>query len=648
MKKYPFLLFLLLITYTVKGQNNIYCQMFDSLKNSAATIYMTPEANDQSYYGDGMSYFLEALLRMYEQTNNITYIEDFINYSHEIIQNRDDNRGNNRNKPVWSTKSRVNNCYGPITHQTALLLIPLIHYCYLTEFSKNEIFNSLQFSEEFITFDQKIVRNLKEYSYWLNIKLMETVIYYDTNYWDADSCMIQYADDSCETRVNIEGTDRQMNWAYVYLYLALKNQGTERGIYYLNKYEQIVCMYRTILKEKKLYNKIPYYLWPESGWSPYQSGKNEDISHAGATIDLVQFSYDNKDFIQRYSQNNCDQPTYFTETDLWKFANTFTYNIYDSPLKYHNSIDGSCYFWKYPKNCEDYDYSIPYGVNRWVSLSKNGIHPKLTDADVYYYAVTDYYTSYLFAPEKFYTGSMGANLLGIANTEKYIKQMKPIGMIPIDSIFLKFPPIPPVHGSLENLNDGEFSVLFHKEPIFSKEIKFKVVPNTKIGYHNKININFTNVGYQLIPIPLNEQETKWVETHQPNTKSRFATSTFTAHLENDSTFKLIKTIENTIFIYNIDSSLLYKLELEKGNYLYCAGDFNQDHKDEIIIYNKNNGEFTFYLWNGTSKTLMSFNNCKFPQNQFIEYITTVQVNQIDHLVVYRLSDKTFSIYYIDF
>jgi len=157
MKKLSFFLVLFLLSLSIKGQNNVYCQMFDSLKNVAVSIYITPDANDQSSYGDGMSYYLEALLRMYEQTNNLSYIEDFINNSHEIIKNRDDFRGNNRNKPVWSTKHRENNCYGPITHQTALLLIPFIHYCYLTEYSKNEVFNSLQFSEEFITFDQKIV-----------------------------------------------------------------------------------------------------------------------------------------------------------------------------------------------------------------------------------------------------------------------------------------------------------------------------------------------------------------------------------------------------------------------------------------------------------------------------------------------------------
>jgi hypothetical protein len=152
----------------------------------------------------------------------------------------------------------------------------------------------------------------------------------------------------------------------------------------------------------------------------------------------------------------------------------------------------------------------------------------------------------------------------------------------------------------------------------------------------------------LIQIPLDQNETKWVESHKPKSKTRFATSSFTAQLDKDSSARYIKTMENIISIYNIDSVLISSYELEKGNYLFCAGDFNQDQKDEIVVYNKNNGAFTFYLWNGNSKTLMSNINCKFPQNQFIEYITTVKIDHVDHLIVYRSSDHSFSIYHIDF
>lgn len=644
-----FLTFSLLcgIIIPIYPQNDIYKMMFDSLKTITFNTYLTPNANDYSYYGDGISYTMEALLRMYEQTEEFVYLEDFIYLSHEVIKNRDDYRNINRNLPVWSTYSRTNNCYGPITHQTALLLIPMVHYCYISEQSKKDLFETLFFEEEFITFNNKIIRSLGEYSNWLNDMITPTIEYYDQLYWDQDSCMIQFADDHCETRYNIEGTDRQMNWAYVYLYLALKDPGTEKSVFYLNKYEQIVCMFRSILEEKKYQNRINYYLWRESGWSQSQNGKYEDISHGGAAIDLIQFSYENKDFIQQYSQNKCSYPTYFSNEDLNKFANTFTYNIYDSPLKYHNAIDGSCYFWRYPKNCENYDFSLDYGVSRWLSLSKNGIHSQLADAQVYYYMIADFYTSYLYRPSKFFEGSMGSNLLGLANARQYCKQFKPVAMIPLDSLYIKVPPILPKTGILEHLEENQFSMLFSQERIYSKEFKFEVIPNSKTYTFKEQSINFSTIGFEIKSIILTSEDNKALESYSKKGKN-VTNSSIQAHLTDDSTIVFINAIENILSIYNINDSILFRRILNSKNYLFCVGDFNSDQKDELILFDQTTGLLTIESWNMKQNSFMTISNCKFPQNQFIEYITPITINRATYLVVYRGSDKTINIYSIDF
>jgi len=609
---------------------------------------MTPAANDNSYYGDGISYTMEALLRMYEQTEEFVYLEDFIYLSHEVIKNRDDYRNVNRNLPVWSTYSRTNNCYGPITHQTALIIIPMVHYCYISEQSKKELFETLFFEEEFITFNNKIIRSLGEYSNWLNEMIIPTIDYYDRLYWDQDSCMIQFADDQCETRYNIEGTDRQMNWAYVYLYLALKDPGTEKSAFYLNKYEQIVCMFRSVLEEKKYQNRINYYLWPESGWSNAQNGNYEDISHAGAAIDLIQFSYENKDFIQQYSQNRCSSQTYFTAEDLKKFANTFTYYIYDSPLKYHNAIDGSCYFWRYPKNCENYDFLLNYGVSRWLSLSKNSIHNQLSDAQVYYNMIADFYTSYLYRPTQFLEGSLGTNLMGLTNAHQYIKQFRPVAMMPLDSLKIKVPPISPTKGVLKNLQDNQFSILFSQDGLYSKEFKFEVIPNSKKAIFKDQNLNFANIGFDIIQIPLTSKEVETLELNTKNGKNKPSNSTFPVHLSNDTTFELINIIENKILIKDINDTLLFTQELEGNDYLYCVGDLNGNHKDELILFDKTSGLLSIESWNINQKSLMTISNYKFPQDQFIEYIAPITINKVTYLVVYRGSDKIIKIYSIDF
>lgn len=633
------------------AQMDIYKLMFDSLKTITYHTYLTPEANDRSAYGDGISYAMEGILRMFENTQELTYIEDFVYISHEVIKNRDDYRGITRKLPVWSTKLRVNNCYGPMTHQTALLLIPLAHYCYISEKTNKAQFSELYFDQEFITFDGLNIRNLYEYSLWLENKMMETVTYYDQHYWHKDSCMIQYADDSCETRYNIEGTDRQMNWAYLYLYLALKNGGTEEGAFYLNKYESIVCLYKTILEEKRTRSKKSYYLWPESGWATYQNGKYEDISHAGASIDLIQFSHLHSDFIQQYSQNKCPTSTFFSDIDLQKFSTTFSHNIYNAPLRYHNAIDGSCYFWRYPKDCEEYDFLLDYGIARWLSLSKKEIHPQLTDAQSFYYMISDYYTSYLFRPDEFFTGSMGTNLVGLANASKYKHQFSPVGMISLDSLGIPIQDVAILNGTLNTLKEHQFSILFYQDKSNNQEIKFEIQPNRISTSLRDQIINLANIGFEINNVPFSLSEKEFVAQNKPSVKPKNPKSIFNGNIYGDSTLQIVETQENVILIKNSqqqNSTLEYTFTLPPSSYLFTMGDFNRDQKEDLVIYDKNSGLFQVYNWNTPQQSLMTITNCKFPQDQFIEYINTVSWNGITYLIVYRSADRMICIYEITF
>ena len=651
MKKVTFFFILFFNTVLCTAQSDIYRLMFDSLKQLTYETYLKPEANDYGAYGDGLSYAMEGLLRMYENTNDLSYIEDFINVSHEIVKNRDDFRGINRKLPVWSTKLRVNNCYGPITHQTALILIPFAHYCYISEKKYKTDFLELYFDGEFVTFDGKNIRNLYEYGNWLEERMMETVKYYDQYYWHQDSCMIQYADDSCETKYNIEGTDRQMNWGYLYLYLALKNGGNEIGINYLHKYELIICLFKNILEENKTRSQHSYYLWHESGWASSRNKKYEDISHAGAAIDLVQFSNIHKDFIQQYSQNTCIESTFFSNLEVRKFANTFTLNIYNSPLRYHNAIDGSCYFWKYPKNCDPYDFMIEYGVSRWLPLSRKEIHLQLNDAQSFYYMIADYYTSYLFRPIIFFDGSMGANLLGLANASLFKPHFLPVGMISLDSLNLNVQNATVLKGSLQNLADNQFSIKFYQDKFNYQELKFEIRENNALYPWRNLVVNFSNIGFKISNIPLTLDEKKYVALNTPNFKIKNPTFELEGKIFGDSTIQKIEIKENIIHIQN-DFNLTFRRSsfdtLPVGNYLFTIGDLNSDHKDELVIYDKNSGLFQIQSWNSILKKFMNITNCKFPQDQFIEYIDIVTWHDKNYLVVYRAADRMISIYNVIF
>lgn len=632
-------------------QIDVYKLMFDSLKKITYQTYLTPDANDYSSYGDGISYAMEGALRMFENTKELAYIEDFVYVSHEVVKNRDDYRNINRKLPVWSTTYRVNNCYGPMTHQSALILIPFAHYCFISEKTNKTQFNELYFDQEFITFDGVYIRNLYEYSLWLDDKMMETVEYYDKFYWHKDSCMIQYADDSCESRYNIEGTDRQMNWGYLYLYLALKNGGTEEGAFYLNKYESIVCLFKTILEEKRSRSKNSYYLWPESGWATYQNGKYEDISHAGAAIDLIQFSHTHKDFIQQYSQNKCATSTFFSDIDLQKFATTFSNNIYNSPLQFHNAIDGSCYFWKYPTDCETYDFFLDYGVSRWLSLAKKEIHPQLTESQSYYYMIADYYTSFLFRPDKFFAGSMGTNLIGLANASQYKHHFSPVGMIALDSLNIDIQYTTILNGNLKALNENQFSLIFFQDKINNQEIKFEIRPNTLLSSISDEIVNFKNIGFEIKESPLSLDEIEYINLNKPYIKLKNPKLNFYGYFFGDTVVQRLEIQENTIFIKsNIQSDHLYDFTftLPPSNYLFCMGDFNNDKKDEILVYDKNSGLFQLFYWNSSQQSLMTITNCKFPQDQYIEYINCVQWNGNSYLVAFRAADRMICVYEITF
>lgn len=650
--KIKFLIFILSsIPLLSFSQMDIYKLMFDSLKTNTYQTYLTPAANDNSAYGDGLSYTMEGLLRMYDNTEELAYIEDFVYISHEVIKNRDDHRNINRKLPVWSSKNRVNNCYGPITHQTALILIPFAHYCYISEKNYKTKFSELYFEQEFITFDGAYIRNLYEYSIWIEDKMMETVEYYDKYYWHKDSCMLQYADDSCESRYNIEGTDRQMNWGYLYLYLALKNGGTEKGAFYLNKYESIVCLFRSILEEKRTRSRTSYYLWPESGWATYQNGKFEDISHAGAAIDLIQFSHTHKNFIQQYSQNRCATSTFFSDLDLQKFANTFSNNIYNSPLQFHNSIDGSCYFWKYPIECESYDFLLDYGVARWLSLAKKEIHPQLTDAQSYYYMISDFYTSFLYKPDKFFTGSMGINLLGLSNASQYNHKFISVGMVALDSLNIDIQHTTILNGNLKALNENQFSLIFFQDKINNQEVKFEIRPNSLSRTINNQWVNFKNIGFEIIESPLKMDEVEYIALNKPFIKIKNQKTSFYGYFFGDTTLQRIEIQDNIIYIKsNIQSDHLYDFiyTLPPSNYIFTMGDFNNDKKDDIVVFDKNSGLFQLYDWNSSHQSLMTITNCKFPQDQFIEYINCVQWNGKTYLVVYRTADRMICIYEITF
>ena len=160
-------------------------------------------------------------------------------------------------------------------------------------------------------------------------------------------------------------------------------------------------------------------------------------------------------------------------------------------------------------------------------------------------------------------------------------------------------------------------------------------------------INFSNIGFEIIPISLTQEEIDLVNANAKKTKNLQNKSIY-SHLSEDSTTLFINLIGNKLSIYDVNNTILFTKELIGNDYIFCVGDFNLDHNDELILYDKSTGLTTIESWNSSQNNLMTISNCKFPQNQFIEYIAPITMNKVTYLLVFRGSDKTIILYSIDF
>ena len=88
----------------------------------------------------------------------------------------------------------------------------------------------------------------------------------------------------------------------------------------------------------------------------------------------------------------------------------------------------------------------------------------------------------------------------------------------------------------------------------------------------------------------------------------------------------------------------YSQSLPRGSYLYCVGNFDKSSQDQLIVYNKNSGLLEVFKWDPTEEQFIAITNYTFPQDQFIEYITTVALNDKSILLLYRSADRIISLF----
>jgi hypothetical protein len=568
--------------------------MYDQTKEMVIASYMTPSANYYNAYGDGISYFLESNLVMYEFTKDKKYLDDFVAISHEVINNRDDYRKAYAQKPYWTTNSR--NCPGPITYQTALIIAPMAHYIY---FSKKEFpssFNDL-LTTPFTTFNSHYIKTYHEYAIWLYTEIKKTLDYYNTYYWISGKGYRQYADDPCYKKSkDVDAMDRNCNWGVVNTYLAAAFQGASEGALYLAHAQVAASQLKNCMQEKIHTNGAKYYQWKYTGWQKNKEPlekRIDDISHAGAVIDFAFVCHKFRTLIKNTARKGCCFDGYFTDEDMTKLANTFIYKVYAEPLKYHNAINGTCTFYKFP-DCKEnnMDFLLQYGIGRWLQLANANDPFRPSSLNLTFSIVSDFFSQFIEKPTLTFSkqdlqthfpfrtngGSAGNTILGIALAAKNQGVFKFLG-----------------RNSTQNLDWYD---------------NWQILPNNASHTQAEKSVDYSNIGFRIMPADS--------VIHQ-----------------NCNYFPEEETVEH----------LIKDMPEMK---LVAFGDFNGDGINDFVLHNVNNGGI--FIYNVVNDALQLKAVEYFPLNQQLKFFQKCNIPDFekDLLMIFRNHDAHFFLYELDF
>jgi hypothetical protein len=521
---------------------DVYQSLYDRSIEMAVNAYLpssrpTSKVYFGSNFGDGLSYALESLLIMYEKTGDRTYLDTFVHASQQVMRYRDDHFDSTSHRPVWSTTDRFKNvsvskvqkflkkhpesivysdndekskkmtCPGPVSYQNALILMPMAHFVYLCEKgSASDLRKSWE--GEFVTFDQTKIHSFLDYSRWLTKLLFEvngdekltTYEYFEKFYWIPKRGYRQYADDEYNsTSKDVDGMDRNCNWGVVNCYLAAAFEGTGKNIPYLEKANVALLQLRRCLKEHTNEKGIVYYQWSFDGWkkkNKYRDYPADDLSHAGAVVDLACVGNRFKTIF--FATKELGESYFFSEETIQKIRNTLLFTIYVEPLKFHNAVNGSCLFYKWP-NCEKGDFIMNYSLSRWLQLST--VSRSEGETDAVYQVINDFFSQFVEHPElifartitnkeggyDLYGSSLGTVLLGIASASRYSKNNELVGRLTGDEF---------LNSKVVDFNGDEHAsefIVIQKSK--SKLFCLEVVSNDKVVSDKSRKMDMRDVGF---------------------------------------------------------------------------------------------------------------------------------------------------------
>ncbi len=365
--KIHFTILLLLLTIGMNAQS-YHQNLFDEMGYD--TSIGVSDATEQYFFSHNESGHMEALVLMYENTNDLNYAQTLIKCIGNVIDRRDDLRGSLQGYSniedykgvvgkTWATDyynedSSNSDAYAHLLH-SANITYPMAKFAAMVHLnsSLHNIYSSSggrYGSKKFIDIADSLI-----------LRVDETLEHHD-NEWRSSGNRGWYVEES--------GVD-----------VPVVNAG---GILPLNKLSAvgrtILHMYRATQQQTyldkvyKLANFIKHYtddssdgVYKEWRYWEYNDQSREDVGHAGVT---VSFPYECYKYNISYSGTQLYTSTYMT-----KYAKTFTEGVYRSPLEIHEDVEVFNTYWNFKTNqkssgIDPVSHKNHFCCDRWLKLSQ--------------------------------------------------------------------------------------------------------------------------------------------------------------------------------------------------------------------------------------------------------------------------------------
>jgi len=311
---------------------NVFCQQIYSIKESYDQI-LEPQYSAIDYNNNSTNWWqswgwtLLSYLRMYQSTQDKAYLNKFIKHAYGIQVHRGSSPAD------WSAAINPDNQEMLYTGQ---LLRPMAEFVFIIK-NNNILYNTNLISGLVPSvIGTQTILGYGDFANWLQGRVVETLDHYNSEFWiNDDKCYNEAPLTNCEKNCANAGCSGipctfcscpepavinfQSSFAAALFFIGYIDPINFSN--YTHKAEQIVTFFRNRVTE---FPPNQSYTWF------HDDTFREDVAHGGIDIHIPLVAY-------LLYGNGLYQPS-----EMNKFANTFTYNIWDRNNQvFHNNVFGT-------------------------------------------------------------------------------------------------------------------------------------------------------------------------------------------------------------------------------------------------------------------------------------------------------------------